>query len=115
MEYLILRKKEIRINKNKSIGRVLFIVEGGRTEFNLLKQIFCNILSYDYIEERRNGQKKFINRENKHSQVAVINTFESNITSITDQEENFKNHKYYQMFSMLTIAFLQMGIIVLED
>lgn len=77
----------MRINKDKSIGRVLFIVEGGKNEFNILKQIFCKIFSYSYIEHRRNGLEKFINPNNKNSTVAVINTFESNINAITDHED----------------------------
>lgn len=36
----------IRLNKEKSIGKVLFIVEGGKTEPYLLHRIFCNILDY---------------------------------------------------------------------
>ena len=43
----------MKLNKNKSIGRVLFIVEGSRTEFSILRRIFCNILGYSYIEKRR--------------------------------------------------------------
>jgi len=35
----------IRLNKEKSIGKVLFIVEGGRTEPFLLHRIFCKILN----------------------------------------------------------------------
>lgn len=44
----------MKLNKDKNIGRVLFIVEGSQTEFSILKRIFCNLLGYDYIEKRRN-------------------------------------------------------------
>ncbi len=43
----------MRINKNKSVGRVLFIVESARTEFTLLRRIFCYVLGYEYMEKRR--------------------------------------------------------------
>ena len=43
----------IRLNRQKSIGRVLFVVEGGRTEFSLLRRIFCDVLNYEYVEKRR--------------------------------------------------------------
>lgn len=36
----------IRLNKDKSIGRVLYIVEGGKTEPYILHHIFCKILDY---------------------------------------------------------------------
>ncbi|MDI9413433.1 MAG: hypothetical protein QM401_07645 [Bacillota bacterium] len=43
---------KIRLNRNKNIGRVLFIVEGGRTEFSLLRRIFCDLLQYEYLDEQ---------------------------------------------------------------
>lgn len=40
----------MKLNKDKHIGRVLFIVEGSQMEFSVLRQIFCNLLGYSYIE-----------------------------------------------------------------
>lgn len=76
----------IEFHDDKSIGRVLFIVEGSRTEFVILRKIFCDILKYEYVEKRRNQPDTFVSRNNSHSKVAVINTEESNITDITDSE-----------------------------
>ncbi|MCK4258019.1 MAG: hypothetical protein KAX49_03525 [Halanaerobiales bacterium] len=75
----------MKINKEKSIGRVLFIVEGGKTEFSLLRRIFCNVLGYEYIEKRRNKANFFRNKNISTSKVAVINTEESNISDILDK------------------------------
>ncbi|HOL92671.1 MAG TPA: hypothetical protein PK767_10545 [Clostridiales bacterium] len=52
----------MRINRDKSVRRVLFIVEGARTEFTLLRRIFCDVLNYEYIEKRRNRASFFRNR-----------------------------------------------------
>lgn len=49
----------MRLNKEKHIGRVLFIVEGSHTEFSILRRIFCNLLGYSYIEKRRNKPTYF--------------------------------------------------------
>ncbi len=38
----------MKLNKDKHIGRVLFIVEESQTEFSVLKRIFCNLLGYSY-------------------------------------------------------------------
>lgn len=76
---------EIRINKEKNIGNVLFVVEGEKTEFSILRRILCNILGFTYIESRRNSPTKYINN-NPNSCVAVINTRSSNIASISDEE-----------------------------
>lgn len=76
----------MRLNKDKHIGRVLFVVEGSKTEFNILRRIFCNVLGYSYIEKRRNRPTFFTSTQDRFSQVAVINTRESNIRDITESE-----------------------------
>lgn len=83
----IIKRLMMRLNKDKHIGRVLFIVEGSRTEFSILKQIFCNILGYSYVEKRRNEQECFVSGNDPYSRVAVINTKESNIRDISSNEE----------------------------
>ena len=76
----------MRLNKDKHIGRVLFIVEGSKTEFSILRRIFCNLLGYSYIEKRRNRPTYFTSEQDRFSQVAVINTRESNIRDISENE-----------------------------
>lgn len=77
----------MKINKDKHIGRVLFIVEGSKSEFNLMRKIFCNILKYEYIEKRRNRPDTFKSKNDSHSTIAVVNTQDSNIKDITDHSE----------------------------
>ena len=43
----------MQLNKNKRIGKILLIVEGGKHEFSLIKKIFEDILGYKRIEKRR--------------------------------------------------------------
>lgn len=76
----------MKLNKNRHIGRVLFIVEGSRTEFSILRQIFCNLLGYSYIEKRRNRPTYFANTNDRFSKIGVINTHESNIRDISENE-----------------------------
>ena len=76
----------MKFNKEKHIGRVLFIVEGSQTEFSILRRIFCNLLGYSYIEKRRNRPVRFTSTKDRFSQVAVINTRESNIRDISENE-----------------------------
>lgn len=79
----------IRLNKEKSIGKVLFIVEGGKTEAYILHRIFCKILDYQMETILRDkGYHKYNSKENPTSQVFVINAEESNIKNIE------KNNKY---------------------
>ena len=72
--------------KNKRIGKILFIVEGGKHEFTLIKRIFCDILGYKRIEKRRNKATYYVSNTDSHSVVAVINTKISNIESINEKE-----------------------------
>ena len=51
--------KRIKINKNKSIGSVIYIVEGKVTEQNLIKNIFNQLLDYELYQI--NGQEKLLN------------------------------------------------------
>ena len=43
----------MKLNKNKRIGEVVFIVEGEKHEFNLIKRIFTDVLGYTQIQKRR--------------------------------------------------------------
>ena len=76
----------MQLKKDKRIGKVLFIVEGSKHEFNLIKKNFGDILGYKRIEKRRNQATFYESQTDSHSEVAVINTKTSNIESINDQE-----------------------------
>jgi hypothetical protein len=77
----------MKINREKRIGRILFIVEGSQTEFVLLRRIFCNLLGYSYLEKRRSRPTFFVSKQDVYSQVAVINTRESNIRDISENDD----------------------------
>ncbi|MGN0374032.1 MAG: hypothetical protein ACI4EN_00910 [Butyrivibrio sp.] len=72
--------------KNKRIGKALFIVEGSRHEFSLIKRIFGDVLGYKRIEKRRNRETYYVSQTDSHSVVAVINTRTSNIGSINEKD-----------------------------
>ena len=81
--------KNLKINKNKSIGEVVVVVEGESEEFKLLKHIFTNVLSYNYIPLKRNKvmSDKFISKTNPNSTIIVANTSNSNIKSIMEDSD----------------------------
>ena len=54
-------------------------------EFSVLRRVFCSLLGYNYIEKRRNKPDKFTSRQDSFSQVAVINTKDSNISDISEE------------------------------
>lgn len=87
----------IRLNKNKSIGKVLYVVEGGKTEPYLLHRIFCRIMDYQLETILRNKvYRKYNSKENATSQVFVINAEESNIKYI-DKDNDFLNNLFVEL------------------
>ena len=76
--------KQFILNKNKSIGKVIYIVEGNRKEFTLLSHIFTKILNYSVIHAKRQEgiYEKYISAVNPDSQVYIINSETSNIGSL---------------------------------
>lgn len=88
----------VALKKDKSIGNVLFIVEGEKTEFLILRKIFNEIFGYHYEEVTRKGKKlkKYQSKEHKNSSVFVINTEDSTIKSICNKKQYLDN-----MFELL--------------
>lgn len=84
----------IVLNKGKSIGKVLYIVEGGKTEPYILHKIFTKVFDYQ-VETilRDKGYHKYNSKENLTSQVFVINAEESNIKNI-DKDNEFLNNLF---------------------
>lgn len=77
--------KNLKINKDKSIGTIVIVVEGEDDEFRLLKHIFTEVLDYNYISMKRKKimQHEFISKDSKNT-VIVANTKSSSIKSIID-------------------------------
>lgn len=103
----------MKFNEDAQIGEVLFIVEGGKTEFEILKRIFCGILKYDYIEKRRSKPWRFINLENTNNRVYVVNTRESNISFISD--ETYLDELYEYLINNYDLNFDNLKIFYLFD
>ena len=68
----------------------------------MLKQIFRNILHYNYIEKSRKQKKfkeydEFVMKGNENSRVIVINAKNSNLSSIK-KDENYLNEIYKKLY-----------------
>ena len=83
---------EIKLNKDKSIGKVLYIVEGSKTEKFLLRKIFTKIFDYQFEAITRSHPYQIFNRkDNPNSKIFVINAAESNIKNIKKDDEFLNN------------------------
>ncbi|MFA6797580.1 MAG: hypothetical protein WCR40_02655 [Candidatus Paceibacterota bacterium] len=81
-------KKKLKINKDKNIGKVVFLVEGDSTEPELIRHIFTNIFDYKTVEydKRSNEIKKYESKKNKYSQVFVIPLQHPRINQISESK-----------------------------
>ena len=96
MEYLDMN---ITLNKDKSIGKVLYIVEGGSTEPYILRKIFTQIFDYQYETLLRDkNYKQYNSKVNPHSKIFVINAEESNIKNI-DKDNDFLNNLFAELIT----------------
>lgn len=78
-----------KLDKDKNIGTVIFVVEGGSvetggTELNLLKRIFSDIMGYE-VHELRRGSDEFIGHgNNEYSRVFALNLPKNQLTQLTN-------------------------------
>lgn len=91
------RSMNIELNKGKSIGKVLYIVEGEKTEPYILHKLFTKVFDYQFETITRNkGYRKYNSKENATSQVFVINAEESNIKYI-EKDNEFLNNLFKEL------------------
>jgi len=79
----------LKLNYNKNIGQVIYIVEGEKTEVELLQHIFTKILNYNYttITRGQNSLERYQSKTNPNSRIFVINTLNPQISSIKSGKE----------------------------
>lgn len=80
--------ERIKINEKKSIGDVVFILEGKDTEFRLFTNIFEKIFSITTIKCRsqKTDLREYILPDNRESVIYLLNSKTSSINSVDDNE-----------------------------
>lgn len=106
----------MRINKDKRIGRVLFIVEGESTEPYILHKIFTKIFDYDFTRIRRNGRfYKYTSKSHKNSQVFIINAKDSDIKFIGENDQQYLNEVFVMLINDYNFKFENAAIYYIFD
>ena len=108
--------KHLKINKNKSLGEVVIVVEGESEEFKLLKHIFTQVFDYNYFSIRRNKimRDKFVSKSNKNSSIIIANTSNSNIKSIME-DKDYKDKLYELLKNEYNRSLKSVPIYILWD
>lgn len=87
-----------RINKDKNIGNVVFVLEGSKTEFNVLETIFVKLLGYEMSELKRKNDGFVFKGKNPYSKIIALNFRGNHLYEINSEE---LNHLYFKMSSEL--------------
>ena len=111
--------KSLKINLKRNIGTVLIIVEGSSDEFKILKHIFRTILHYNYIEKSRNRKNfknydEFVMKGNENSRIIVINSKNSNLSSIK-KDEDYLNEIYKRLYNEYDIDIKNINVYYIWD
>ena len=108
--------KTLKINKNKTIGDVIVIVEGESEEFKLLKHIFVDIFDYNYYSLKRNKgiTDIFKSKTNKNSTLIVANTSSSSMKSIFS-DKDFEDKIYNMLYNDYKKSLKNVPIFILWD
>ena len=104
------------INKNKTIGEVVVVVEGESEEFRLLKHIFTKVLNYNYITIKRGNNicNEFRSKNNINSTVIIVNTSSSNIKTIME-DSNYQDKLYGLLKSNYNRSLKNVPVYILWD
>lgn len=75
---------KVKINTSKSIGKVIYVVEGDKTEGDIIVNVFNKFLNYNTIRYNKNNNTyiKLKSNNNKYSQVYIIPTKYSAINKL---------------------------------
>lgn len=88
-------------------------------EFELLKQIFRNVLHYNYVEKKRvqtnfKNYDEFVMKGNELSRVIVINAKNSNMSSIK-KDKDYLNEIYINMYTEYGIDIKNVSVYFIWD
>lgn len=111
--------KSLKINIKKKINTIVLIVEGSNYEFSLFNQIFRKLLHYKLVTKSRNQNEfkeynEFVMRDNINQRVIVINTKNSNIGSISDDDE-YRNELYKMLYEKYSLDIKNIPVYYIWD
>ena len=87
--------KTYKLDRERNIGTVVFILEGAGTEFDLLETVFVKILGYQVEELKRNEPSGdiILRGNNPYSRVIGLNLKGNHLGDINDPELNALFHR----------------------
>ena len=108
---------KIVLDKNKSIGKVVFIVEGDKKEHTLLEYIFEKILDYSVVDVRRNRApySKYISKINPDSRIFVISAESSNVRSAGSDGKGYLDQVFSALYKEYSLDISNAAVYYIYD
>lgn len=81
---------KLKINSNKNIGSVIYVVEGDADEVSIIKRIFSGVFKYTVVKyDKTKNSYKLIKSENKYSKVFIVPAKQSAIVKLDKSNDYF--------------------------
>ena len=105
------------LNKDKSIGKVVFIVEGDKKEHTLLSHIFTSIFDYSVVDVKRNKTpvSKYVSKTNIDSRIFVVSSETSNIKSAGESGNDYLDRVYSSLFDEYSLEISNASVYYIFD
>ena len=107
----------IRLNKNKSIGKVVYIVEGDRKEHSLLRHIFERILDYTVVDVKRKQSSylKYMSKVNPDSCIFVVSSEKSNVKSAGEEGKAYLDSVFSELYKEYSLDISNSAVYYIFD
>jgi hypothetical protein len=108
---------KIKLNKNLNVGFVIFIVEGEKTEFEIIKHIFKDLFAFSIIQYKRFTHEPievFQSSKFENTKIAIINTENSSISSIK-KGKDYIDKVYSQIYNKYGLDYENAAVYYIFD
>ncbi len=105
------------LNKDKSIGKVVFIVEGDKKEHTLLGYIFKEILDYSVVDVKRNCSPytKYVSKHNPNSRIFVVSANTSNLKSAGEDGKEYLDRVFMSLYDKYALDITNAAVYYIFD
>ena len=109
--------RKISLNVSKSIGKVVFIVEGDKKEHSFLGHIFMNILDYSIVEVKRKRApyEKYVSKSNQDSRIFVVSAETSNVKSAGEEGKDYLDRVFSTLYGKYDLDITNAAVYYIFD
>ena len=92
---------KVSLNKTKAIGQVIYVVEGDKTEPDLVKYIYSSILDYSVVQySKLDNRVVFLQGADKYSRVFIVPALDSSVKHLCFGLSDNYFDRVYQLLSV---------------